>query len=733
MPAFSTSETPNGDRPRTGPREFRVRTADFVEIAGRIYDGGKKRLIIYCHPLLGNATREVDVLSNTFGDDYDVLTFDFRGHRSSSGECTSGGNEILDLRAVIAYARSIGYGEVLVFGAGMGGTVGARAAAIFGNVDGLVVLSPSGFSPEVSPLPVRVITDVTTGTMFGKIPIRILTQTRLGQPYAAGYPVDAVPSPSSVPALIIQSEDDHFVRSDRIHEIFAGVLEPTQMLIVPGTRHAGDLLNADVLEIIREFVGEHIGAERDRRPAPPGRQLEKTKIDISGDLPVPEDILKNELVKTTAASRRDSSRSVDLGLQLKRLLDLRGYSMAVVSRNDSSLVVESPKIESVQMRGNRWMSDQYIRSVLSLDGDFYNSYELDSSMRKLALEPGVNTVKSRVVQRNDGNVDIQLEIVEQKPYRLLLATKFTDTDKYFGLGLSWNEFNPAAFNSEGRVLFGLEGHDLLGEVRLGKAVFRNTLKFGVSLFDVVKSRDDLDYIFTRQEVQETGGELKVDYDITSYSTVAVSAFEKRYGEPKIRQLFPVESGTADGVGFKFYLTGKLPLQGIPRFRWEHTFYYQNCGIFDYGDFGFETYQLNLSGESTVTDFVKTRTTVHSGWIKGPSPPQEQFSLGGMTTLPGYADDSFVNTRMFLAGQKVYFSARSWAGETSKWAPLRLILAFHAGTVWGDQEELHPDQLRMDAGVELDYMETLRAGVVWPVGPFRGDSPRVYVGWGVHVF
>jgi hypothetical protein len=104
----------------------------------------------------------------------------------------------------------------------------------------------------------------------------------------------------------------------------------------------------------------------------------------------------------------------------------------------------------------------------------------------------------------------------------------------------------------------------------------------------------------------------------------------------------------------------------------------------------------------------------------------------MTTLSGYPDDSFVNTRMALAGQAVYIHASNWVDETSRWSPIRLILTFHAGTVWGESEKLRPENLRMDAGFEFDYMETLRLGIVWPVGPLRGDSPRAYIGWGVHV-
>ena len=78
------------------------------------------------------------------------------------------------------------------------------------------------------------------------------------------------------------------------------------------------------------------------------------------------------------------------------------------------------------------------------------------------------------------------------------------------------------------------------------------------------------------------------------------------------------------------------------------------------------------------------------------------------------------------------SAKSLVRETSILHPLRLQVHFHAGTVWNDNEGFDIDLLRLDAGFEFDYMEILRAGIVWPVGPLRTGSPRAYIGWGVHV-
>jgi hypothetical protein len=489
------------------------------------------------------------------------------------------------------------------------------------------------------------------------------------------------------------------MRPDKVKSLFKGVLEPKEIVTVPGSDHAEALVKPYTLRIVARFIFDNVLA------APPEPEFKvvgpspiagsSVRIEIDGDLPVPEKLILDELNARLLAPADSSYPShSEIKSELENLLKFHGYTLTSVSYPDTmvrlGVVMDSPRINDLMINGNKWIEEDYIRGLLLLGKDYYNAYELDSSIRKLSPEPAIKTVNSRVVERADGDVDIHVDIAEQKPYRILLATKFTDIDRYFGL-------------------------------------------VGAKYFDIVKSRDDLEYVFSRQEVHEIGGEVAAHYDITSNISINFAVFGKKYRAPTIRQDLPVQRGTTNGLNVRFHVAGQLPLYGVPLFRWGHTFYHQRSGIFGHGDFDFETYQLNFSGESKPFEHFSARTTFHVGWLTGEAPPQEWLSLGGMTTLPGYDDDAFVNTHLFLAGQSFYISAANWFDETSVWSPVRLILSGHAGTVWGEGGKLRTEDLRMDAGFELDYMETLRFGVVWPVGPLRGDSPRVYVGWGVHVF
>lgn len=62
-----------------------------------------------------------------------VVTFSFRGHGASGGRSTVGDREVLDLAAVVAWAREQGHARVVTVGFSMGGSVVLRHAALYGS------------------------------------------------------------------------------------------------------------------------------------------------------------------------------------------------------------------------------------------------------------------------------------------------------------------------------------------------------------------------------------------------------------------------------------------------------------------------------------------------------------------------------------------------------------------------------------------------------------------------
>lgn len=737
---------------RTLARDFEILTADGIRLGARLYTARNDAVIIYCHRLLGGKEGgEIASLVETFADEYDLLAFDFRGHKSSFGMTTVGGDEILDLRAVLSFAKKMGYRRVVVLGAGMGGTVGWRVAEIFGNIDALVVISPSGFSPEITPFIMGLASDKVLSTPIGRVPLRIITRTRLGLTSSAGYPLEMAGLPERIPTLVIHSEKDRFVSIKRIRIMFEDLHESKTLTIVPGRNHAEHLINRNTLTRMRAFLDSalvHEGGgdvtQRDREAAvaeasPP--LSDAARVTILGDSPLPERVVQDELGERLTADLTSGDTAAlspnNMLRQLKDIYSIHGYARTSLAPIDSlpsfAVRVAAPVIHSVAITGNRWVKTGYLRGTLRLGRGYYNAYELDAAVRRLSTEPAIHSVTSRVAERDDGSLDILLNVTERKPYHFMLSTKFTDIDDFAGIGFTWNDVNPSGIRYEGRAMVGVSEHDFLTFHTVTHDILQNTLRLSATLFDNIKSRDDLDYVFTRQEVHEIGGELTARYRISSNMSATLGAFGKKYESPEVSLHMPVEEGSAGGVRLKLDLAGALPFRRYPRFTWWHTFYMEKAGPFEVGDFSFDTYQFNASGELKLGSHHKARTTLHGGWQSSGVPPQERFSLGGMTTLPGYADDSFVGNRVALASEALYLSAASLVSETSVWSPVRLILSCHAGTVWNSGEKPAFGDLRMDAGFELDYMEILRAGCVWPVGNTREGPPRIYIGWGMHVY
>jgi outer membrane protein assembly factor BamA len=421
---------------------------------------------------------------------------------------------------------------------------------------------------------------------------------------------------------------------------------------------------------------------------------------------------------------------------VKQTLAFHGYTVCSLTVTgtlpDYSVKITIPKIASVSLTGNKWITEDYIRHQLKLDSDYYNAYELDKAIRRVSSEPAVHTVLAKTSRTQDGHLDIRLTVVEQKPYRVVLATQYTDIDNYYGVGLTWNEYNPSGLQLDIRALAGLFSGSLLNSLQCGKSFWGHNLRLEGRYFNTVKSWDEPDFINTRQEVQEIGGEAEVQYQLASTARIRAGGFGKMYKTPALTNDLAVAEGTAFGDYIRLDIRGKLPLQDLPRFKWRNTFFYQGTGPGGLGDFRFHTLQANVDGEFTLWHFHRSRTTFHFGWQQGTVPPQEQFSLGGIPSLPGYNSDAFVNTRMVRASQQFYLYARHWQDETSWFSPFRVILFFNAGTVWGQGNKFMPRDLKYDAGLEINYQDVLRLGIAQSYGPFQEDWPHIYLGWNTRV-
>jgi pimeloyl-ACP methyl ester carboxylesterase len=111
--------------PYSVPTEARyVRTSDGIELGATLFARGCADVIIICHGF-ASTQRSLGIvwLAEMLAGWYDVLTFDWRGYRHSSGRASLGGDEALDLLAMLAYVREQGYRRIGVIGESMGGLI----------------------------------------------------------------------------------------------------------------------------------------------------------------------------------------------------------------------------------------------------------------------------------------------------------------------------------------------------------------------------------------------------------------------------------------------------------------------------------------------------------------------------------------------------------------------------------------------------------------------------------
>ena len=125
--------------------DISLTTEDGIRLEGWWVDRGSDRTVVLLHGYTVSRwafyiRRMMEYLS---GEDYNILTFDFRAHGRSGGRFTTFGNrELLDLKAALDWLRSeVGEGKVALVGYSMGGVVAVRALAE-GMADAGVADSP---------------------------------------------------------------------------------------------------------------------------------------------------------------------------------------------------------------------------------------------------------------------------------------------------------------------------------------------------------------------------------------------------------------------------------------------------------------------------------------------------------------------------------------------------------------------------------------------------------------
>jgi len=174
-----------------------------------------------------------------------VVGLDFRGHGRSGGESTVGDQEVLDVAAAVAWARTLGYRRVATVGFSMGGAVVARYAGLGGDTDAVVVVSaPSRWYYRGTPHARRA--HWVIEAPVGRWVARTGLATRIERGGWRPVPVEPRVAVSGirVPMLVVHGDADQYFPLDHADELAAA--PGAQLWVEPGFGHAEQAMDADL-------------------------------------------------------------------------------------------------------------------------------------------------------------------------------------------------------------------------------------------------------------------------------------------------------------------------------------------------------------------------------------------------------------------------------------------------------------------------------------------------------
>jgi pimeloyl-ACP methyl ester carboxylesterase len=253
---------------RVRPNPPRVLTADGERLAVAHLPGppaaerpphDRKLGVVLAHGFTGSIARpQLRRVARTLSAHAGVVAFDFRGHGASTGRSTLGDKEVLDLDAVVGYARELGYADVVTCGWSMGGSVVLRHAALVGGVDAVVSVSAVSrwFYRDTAAMR-RVHWAIET--RLGRWVARHALGTRIssdGWEPVPEAPIDVVARISPIPLLLVHGDADHYFPVEHPEALYAAAREPKELWLVEGFGHAESAATPELLD----RIGAHLPA-----------------------------------------------------------------------------------------------------------------------------------------------------------------------------------------------------------------------------------------------------------------------------------------------------------------------------------------------------------------------------------------------------------------------------------------------------------------------------------------
>lgn len=721
-----------------------LKTTDGLAIHANRVTSGNESVLIYCHRLLGSHN-DIDIngYGKVFLEDFDVLTFDFRGHGKSEGYSTCGGDEVLDLLSAVQYAREAGYRRIVVLGMGMGGTVAIRQAALFGNVDAVVAMSPLGRPKRFRPWSWRTTSKLSAKSDYVRLPIRIINGTKIGGFYLTGSPVSLVDRVTPIPLLIIHGEDSQYLNFRRTQELYEQAAEPKKLVILSPPEYANEPVNDRSAEVILEWLKEAMPDKSSPETVIPVKTVRLSipikDVELRGDVVLPEKTIKDVVNYADKEAAGLNDQIVRIREAAEALYNSKGYSLSHVSAIQLSkdgllsLEMEVDRIHRLVTEGNRQAtSEQIWQELQTEEGDYYNSWEIEKSMKKLSRLSAIADFENRLDRSADRNT-LRILIKEQRQWSISPTIKIDSFDNFGGLSFHLNKYRQDSWRIFSSSLVGLEHHNLIYRLRIEKSwLDERSLSTRFDFEQFINRRGILNYYFARQEARERGGGIGSSYRVSDNVILHCDFIRKKFAPVGGDAALPVGEGIIDSVSLRLENRGQLLERDDSAFGLLSQSFVEAATKVADGDYDYTVVQLNLYPQLILSSSHVLNFGMHWGKSWGDLPPQKMLSLGGIRTMPAYGYDAFVGEHIFLLRSRYDLKFGRWLGNTSRWEPLAISLLFDAGDARSKEESLKFGDPRLGAGIELSYASVIQVAIFKSIGRDR-TAPYFYFGWYPNIF
>lgn len=243
---------------------FVLQTADGVRIEGSRLDGPDEAVpaLVLCHGLMGwHRKPRFAAFAERLTAWFTIYAPDLRGHGASGGVCDFGGDEVLDVDAVVRRAHEDGHDSVVTAGASMGGIAVIRHGALLGGTDQVVAISSLAYwdwHGGADPGAQRAF-QARVGTAAGRAALRAVGVRLPDDWEPPESPEEVIGKLAPVPVVIVHGRNDHLFSLDHAERLYEAAGEPRHLMIGDRFGHAEDGLTSGFARRLSKVIYD--GAE----------------------------------------------------------------------------------------------------------------------------------------------------------------------------------------------------------------------------------------------------------------------------------------------------------------------------------------------------------------------------------------------------------------------------------------------------------------------------------------